>query len=134
MSGGEHRSLRRVVHVDSLPTRCNSEAFENPQDRGRFKELISKELSDSDDIYLGMGWLEPGETHLLHHHRSESEFYYVLAGCGKVTLGDEMFDVQPGTAVYIPAGEKHMITNDGKETMVVLFGYNSGSYVTVWDD
>ena len=29
---------------------------------------------------VGVDWLEPGETHLLHHHAEAEEWYYVVRG------------------------------------------------------
>ncbi|GAH96631.1 unnamed protein product, partial [marine sediment metagenome] len=60
----------------------------HPRDQGKLKELIS-EKTGSTDIHLGLGWAEPGEVHLLHHHAKVAEFYYVLEGSAEIIVGDE---------------------------------------------
>ncbi len=45
------------------------------------------------------GWSEPGQTPQF------DEYTVVLRGCLHIQLKDRAFDVQPGQAVIIPAGE-----------------------------
>ncbi len=123
--------IARAVSLDSVEWSYNANM--NPKDRGRAKTLISKELTEADDLRLGVGWLEPGEVHIPHHHPDASEFYYLLEGQATITVGDQAFDANAGTAVYIPTGARHAIVNDGEETAVVIFGYNRGQYETIWD-
>ena len=42
-----------------------------------------------------------------HYHEQTAEIYYILAGWGRLRVGDEVLDVEPGTAVYIPPGQVH---------------------------
>ncbi len=67
-------------------------------------------------------------------HDDAAEWYYFLQGNGWVTVGDETQEVGPGTAVYIPIGEKHNIVNSNKEMMVVLFGYNKPKFNLIYDE
>ena len=60
-----------------------------------------------------------GRTALHRHHRTE-ELYHVLAGRGRMTLGDDSFDVGPGDTVAIAPGTAHCIENRGDETLVFL--------------
>ncbi|MEE4300096.1 MAG: cupin domain-containing protein [Pseudomonadales bacterium] len=60
-----------------------------------------------------------GRTTLHRHHRTE-ELYHVLSGQGRMTLGDEHFDVGPGDTVAIPPGTAHCIENGGAEMLVFL--------------
>jgi oxalate decarboxylase/phosphoglucose isomerase-like protein (cupin superfamily) len=120
----------RATHLDDIEWSYSP----NPKDQGRAKTVISRELNNSDDLRVGLGWLEPDQVHILHHHTNASEFYYILIGSAKITVGDQVVDARAGTAVYIPAGDGHKIVNDGAQTLVVLFGYNRGEYDTVWDE
>jgi len=109
-------------------------------DRTVWKTLVggaTKETNscDSKDLSFGVGKLEPGEVHLLHHHSIESEIYYVLSGRAKITAGDEVIDAGPDTCVYIPVGMKHAIVNDGKETFNFIWVYNKPYEWTLhWDE
>lgn len=42
-----------------------------------------------------------------HYHERTAEIYYILAGGGRMRVGDEVFDVEPGTAIYVPPGKVH---------------------------
>ena len=125
--------IRRIVRVEEVPSQGNAETTGNPEDQGRWKSLIGKE-SGSKDLALGIGWLKPGEVHLLHHHEKTSEFYYVLEGSGRVTVAGEEVEVGPGTVIYIPAGDKQRIMNNGDKELVVLFGYNHTDWGNIWDE
>jgi len=125
--------IKRVVHIEDVPFRENADTTGNPNDQGRWKSLIDKEKG-SQDLSLGIGWLRPGEIHLLHHHEEASEFYYILDGTGTITVADEVVKVRPGTSIYIKAGDPHKIVNDGKKEMIVLFGYNKLEWPSIWDE
>jgi mannose-6-phosphate isomerase-like protein (cupin superfamily) len=43
----------------------------------------------------------------LHYHERTDEFYYVIAGDGRMRLDDEEIELHPGVLVYIPRGVKH---------------------------
>jgi mannose-6-phosphate isomerase-like protein (cupin superfamily) len=70
----------------------------------------------------------------LHHHVGDAEFYYVLSGRAKVTVGDLEVDASPGTAIYIPESAPHMIENDGDENFVMVYGLNAPTRRFVWDE
>lgn len=91
-------------------------------DEGLVCPLINRELSGSEDMAVGMGQILPGQHHLRHHHPDASEFYVFLAGNPLVHLGDESMRLEPGTAVYIPKGMIHGITNDTDEVVELVFG------------
>jgi mannose-6-phosphate isomerase-like protein (cupin superfamily) len=59
------------------------------------------------------------ETHL-HRHLVTEEFYHVVAGRGRMTLGDSVFGIGPGDTVAIPPGTPHRVNNPGDETLVIL--------------
>lgn len=125
--------IKRFVHQEDVPFKLNTDTTGNLNDDGRWKSLIDKEKG-SQDLLLGIGWLKPGEVHLLHHHTTASEFYYILEGSATVTSGDEVEKVRAGTAIYIPAGDRHKIVNDGDQELVVLFGYNELEQDYIFDE
>jgi mannose-6-phosphate isomerase-like protein (cupin superfamily) len=104
-----------------------------PRDKCRSKVLISDETG-SKDLHLGVGELDPGEKHILHHHEKESEFYYVLEGRAKVIVDDLEIDATKGTAIYIPAGAKHAIVTEGNKCFRFLYGFNYPSIGITWDE
>lgn len=79
------------------------------------------------DLSVGLYSLAVGQPDLQHPH-AEDEAYYVISGRGRVTVGDEVRDVQPGTVVFVAATVVHRfhdITDD--LTLLVMFGPAEGS-------
>jgi quercetin dioxygenase-like cupin family protein len=122
------------THLEELPLIHNTELDgASERDEGVFKWLISP-ASGSHDLNVGVGWLKPGEVHILHHHQTESEFYYILEGRVLITVNDQVQHVSPGSAVYIPAGATHKIVNDTDTVCGLLFGYNIPCGSTIYDE
>lgn len=65
--------------------------------------------------------IHPGETVPAHTHLDEDQVYYVAAGSGFVELAGERTTVAAGSAVLIPLGTEHMITNTGSEPLDYVF-------------
>jgi len=58
---------------------------------------------------------------------TEDEIYIVTAGQAKLAAGGEVAEVQPGSVVYVPAGEVHRFT-DIAEDLVVLVVFGPAEY------
>lgn len=65
--------------------------------------------------------VEPGVTTAWHRLRNTSERYTVIEGRGLVEVGeDPAVEVAPGDVVFIPAGVRQRITNNGADQLVFL--------------
>jgi len=53
-----------------------------------------------------------------HSHSSESEFYLVVSGRGKIRDKDGWAEVGPGDAFFFGPGEAHQLANAGDEDFV----------------
>lgn len=91
-------------------------------DEGLVCNLISRDLSGSDDLNVSWGRILPGQHHLCHHHPDASEFYVVISGTPIVHLGDSEFRAKPGDGIYIPRGTTHGITNDTNANVEMVVG------------
>src|SRR5262245_11658628 len=79
------------------------------------------------DLSIGLYVLAPGEPDLQQPH-TEDEVYYVVEGRGRITVGDEVRDVQPGTTVFVAAGVPHKFHDITEELQLfVAFGPAEGS-------
>lgn len=127
--------MKYIRHIDDVEAIRNSDLpGADPRDSGIFKDLIS-ENTGALELGLGIGWLQPGEMHILHHHPDIAEFYYVLEGSAEMTVEDETVRAIPGTFCYIPANAKHRIVNNTTTTFCVLFGLSRGTMpTTIWDE
>lgn len=93
-----------------------------PPHNRELKILLSPELDGSSDlISLGMVILPPGESGNTHLHETEQETWFVIAGQGKLKIGDEVAELKANTVVVAPAGVEHQIINDGDQELKALF-------------
>jgi mannose-6-phosphate isomerase-like protein (cupin superfamily) len=79
------------------------------------------------DLSVGLYVLAAGQPDLQQPH-TEDEIYYVVAGRGRITVGDEIRDVRPGSIVFVGTSVPHHfhdITDD--LTLLVAFGPAEGS-------
>jgi quercetin dioxygenase-like cupin family protein len=62
---------------------------------------------------------EPGQSVPLHRHLKADEYFFVIRGEGKVTLGTEETAVESGSIIKAIAGLPHQWKN-GSERLVLL--------------
>jgi mannose-6-phosphate isomerase-like protein (cupin superfamily) len=65
--------------------------------------------------------IHPGETVPAHTHVDEDQVYWVSSGSGFVELAGQRSDVTAGSAVLIPLGTEHLITNTGTDPLDYVF-------------
>ncbi len=71
----------------------------------------------------------PRHTNAVEHEQ------YVLQGQARITIGDQTYEVQPGSVVFIPAGVPHAYENIGQEDFVFLcLVPNQPDEITLLDD
>jgi mannose-1-phosphate guanylyltransferase len=64
--------------------------------------------------------VRPGESLSLQYHHQRSEHWVVVQGIALVRIGEKEFRTEPGQSRYIPVGEKHRLSNIGKEELVLI--------------
>jgi mannose-6-phosphate isomerase-like protein (cupin superfamily) len=74
------------------------------------------------DLSVGLYVLAAGQPDLQQPH-TEDEVYYVISGRAKVTVGDEVRDVGPGSTVFVATGVPHRFHDITEDlTLFVAFG------------
>lgn len=82
------------------------------------------------DLSVGLYVLAPGQPDLQQPH-TEDEVYYVVAGAGRITVGDEVRDVRAGSIVFVAAAVSHRFHDITDElTLLVFFGPAEGARAT----
>ncbi|HXV62571.1 MAG TPA: cupin domain-containing protein [Vicinamibacteria bacterium] len=77
-------------------------------------------LFSTNEIFLDVYCLEPGQEQRAHAHVASTKVYVVLEGHARIHVGDESKQVGPGQAVLAPAGERHGVENSSDERLVLL--------------
>ena len=67
----------------------------------------------------GLYVLQPGEPDRQEPHRQD-ELYYVVGGRGQIRVGAEDRAVQPGAAIFVPAGVEHHFHSITAELQVLV--------------
>ncbi len=79
---------------------------------------VANDPSDP-DVSIARARVEPGVTTTWHRLAGIDERYLIVAGRGRVEVGDgPPAEVSPGDVVRIPAGVRQRITNTGKTDLV----------------
>lgn len=65
--------------------------------------------------------LKPGEDIGKETHHDIDQFIRVEAGVGVALIGDQEYALEDGTAIVIPAGYEHNVTNTSETEMLKLY-------------
>jgi mannose-6-phosphate isomerase-like protein (cupin superfamily) len=85
------------------------------------------EFIEVPDLSVGLYVLGPDQPDLQRPH-TEDEVYYVVSGRGRVTVGDEVRDVQAGSVVFVGTAVPHRFHDITEELVLfVAFGPAEGS-------
>jgi mannose-6-phosphate isomerase-like protein (cupin superfamily) len=66
------------------------------------RPLIDRTTSGITQCSLAEEMLPPGCAVTAHHHREIEEIYYIVSGCGLMTVGDETREVNAGETSWRP--------------------------------
>lgn len=75
--------------------------------------------ANEDQLAITIVDIEPRKRQRLHNH-PEVQVYVIIAGQGKMQVGDETQAVQAGDCVYIPSNQTHGIENTGDSTLTYV--------------
>ena len=84
------------------------------------RPLIDRTTSGVTQCSLAEETLPSGCAVTPHRHREIEEIYYLVAGRGLMTVGNETCEVATGDAVYVPRGHRHTLKNTGSEPIKLI--------------
>lgn len=106
------------MHIHDIQT---AEYFTS-RDGCRLTELLHPK-NDPDlsmDMSLCHCILAPGEATVPHHLEHQTEVYYILAGVGKMHIGDKEAKISSGQTIPVPPGAVQWIANTGTDELIFL--------------
>ena len=112
-----------------MSTRCiNALEIEGTvKTHGRTSRLILSESSvGAKGFTLGLNITKAGGMSPEDVHADSQEAMYFISGKGKITIGDETYDVGPDSVTFVPAGVPHEIHNTGDEDIKFVWFYCPG--------
>ena len=90
------------------------------KDGSSIKELMHPEHQDVKNQSFAEATVPAGIKTELHLHIETEELYFIIAGVGKMTLGDKTFLVNPGDTICISPNTPHCILNCGPNELKFL--------------
>ncbi len=110
-----------VVNVDEVPV---------GRIPGReIRDLINGKTVGAKTISLRITDVLPGEVCTPGHTHTEcEEVIFILSGKGDIKIGEEVFPMKVGDAIYLPTGVGHLIRNTGKEIMRMACSFSSPDF------
>ena len=111
-----------VVMLSQLPTMAPSSG-----------KARVRHLARGHNAYLGHLWIAAGAGVPLHRDPTE-EYLYVIEGGGLLTMGGIEYELQPGSAVFMPANIQVQFKNGNAPTVLfqVFAGPESADKYTSW--
>ena len=83
------------------------------------------ETNHLETLSVGGIKIQPGKKSFSHSHPKNDEIYYVHSGTGTMTIGENTFEIQPGSVILYDGKEDHYITNTGETEMYVTMVFNN---------
>jgi mannose-6-phosphate isomerase-like protein (cupin superfamily) len=101
-----------VRRVGSVP--CNERG------NGQSSHLLLGLPGEDAPMSVTIVHAEPGSRQREHVHPESTQVYVVMAGSGRMFVGEEEAEVAVGTMIRIPPGMKHAIHNTGVERLTYV--------------
>jgi mannose-6-phosphate isomerase-like protein (cupin superfamily) len=83
-------------------------------------DLYAATVLRSDLLSVGLYIIPAGGTDDQMPH-GEDEVYYAVRGRAKIRVEDDDHPVQPGTVLFVPAGDVHYFHDISEELILVVF-------------
>lgn len=98
------------------------ERFKQISDAVQFsaEKMKKNGIFETERCFCDLYCFEPGQTQAAHTHEGSDKIYYVVKGKGRFQVGGEERQLGAGEIAIAESGEKHGVTNDGTERLVVL--------------
>src|SRR3954463_9216090 len=106
--------VRSLAHTDSLE-----------MEWGQLSWLVNGREMPGAEQTFGVVTIAPGKRNPLHAHPNCEELLYVLSGECSHKLGEELFELSPGSVIRIPRGVKHWARCTSAAPLVAVISFST---------
>ena len=103
-----------------IKTRRNDVTAFVTKDGSVIRELMHPAVHGNQNQSLAEAIVPPGQATIRHVHYRSEEIYHITAGRGRMSLGEDEFEVRTGDTICIPPGIPHGLINTDTEELVLL--------------
>lgn len=104
------------MRIDNLE---NVESFVT-RDGSEIREVAGPASANAINQSLAEATVRVGGETVEHFHRLSEEIYLITHGLGRLSVGQDVRDVEPGDTVVIAPGLRHKLWNTGAEPLRLL--------------
>ncbi|KAJ0415032.1 RmlC-like cupin [Aspergillus carlsbadensis] len=105
------------------------ESFQDPtQGKVTWRTLFSQPKTPTTDLSAGIAVCPGYSGYLCSHHHSQAEIYYILEGRGVVVIDGVRYEVEKGSAVFIPGDMEHSVENRERGELKWLYVFPTGDF------
>lgn len=90
------------------------------KDGSEIRELLHPSQHGVRNQSLAEAVIPPGTSTHLHRHHQTEEIYHVTRGSGRMTLGEQQFEIMVGDSIAILPSTPHCVENHGTEALHIL--------------
>jgi mannose-6-phosphate isomerase-like protein (cupin superfamily) len=112
-------------HIHAHPI----ESFPDPT-RGEvtWRTLFSQPKTPTTDLSAGIAVCPGYSGYLCSHQHAQAEIYYILEGRAIITIDGVRYDVEKGSAVFIPGDMEHSVENLDREDLKWLYAFPTADF------
>lgn len=107
----------------------------NPHDQGRDWGLMGPWVNAAAEFSAGIYKMSPNQVHPPHYHPESPELYYIVEGSCLVQVDDQIHDVGPETAIYLPINCVHAVWTRDDESVTIFYVFQEQpgvEVVSIW--
>src|SRR5262245_11697848 len=101
---------------------------------GALKWVVNDAQAPGTSQSFGFVYIQPGKTNPTHWHTRAQETVHRLQGECDVRTDDGTQKLRAGQTLFIPAGMRHELTNNGWEPAVYVCSFSAAGRGTLFDD
>ncbi len=77
-------------------------------------------LLKSADLSIIEENVPPGGKEQRHYHSTSQQFFYILSGIAQLEISGQLFEIQAGSGIHVPAKTPHQLMNNSPENLRFL--------------